>query len=373
MMPYKPHLDKDEFRELYDSAPCGFLSTNSVGLITRMNQTFLDLIGYDAEEIVAQKTLQDLLTVGGKLYYETHYRPLLVHEKEAREISFYLKAKDKTRIPVLVNTKAIVKSSGEEVFISTILDNSHRKQYEKELLVAKQRADQLTIDYSEANEELKRFAHAVTHDIKTPISNIVMMFEFLEQNFSTFTEDGIRTYLARIKDASFRLSDMVSRILAYYTNSDLNTAELDDIELSTLFAKILSICDPEGTIKPELLGDCKEMTSYSVVIELILLNLIVNALKYNDKETVRIELTVTESAEFYHLSVKDNGKGIKKEHLSSIFEPLKTLGVTDRFNQKGTGLGLSYVQRMVTKLGGEISVASELGVGSTFSFTVGKV
>ena len=112
-MPYKPHHDKDEFRELYDSAPCGFFSTNSVGLITRMNQTFLDLIGYDAEEIVAQKTLQDLLTVGGKLYYETHYRPLLVHEKEAREISFYLKTKSNERIPVLVNTKAIVKSSGE--------------------------------------------------------------------------------------------------------------------------------------------------------------------------------------------------------------------------------------------------------------------
>ena len=372
-MPYKPHHDKDEFRELYDSAPCGFLSTNPVGLITRMNQTFLDLIGYDAEEVVAQKTLQDLLTVGGKLYYETHYRPLLVHEKEAREISFYLITKNNRRIPVLVNTKAIVKSSGEEVYISTIVDNSHRKQYEKELLVAKQRADQLTIDYSKANEELKHLAHAVTHDIKTPMSNILMMFEFFEQNFSTFTEDGIRAYLSRIKDASFRLSDMVTRILSYYTNSDLNTTEIDVIELPTLFAKILSICDPEGTIEPQLLGKCKEMRSYSVVIELILLNLIVNALKYNDKETVRIELTVTESAEFYHLSVKDNGKGIKKEHLSSIFEPLKTLGVTDRFNQKGTGLGLSYVQRMVTKLGGEISVASELGVGSTFSFTVGKV
>lgn len=372
-MPYKPHHDKDEFRELYDSAPCGFLSTNPVGLITRMNQTFLDLIGYDAEEVVAQKTLQDLLTVGGKLYYETHYRPLLVHEKEAREISFYLITKNNRRIPVLVNTKAIVKSSGEEVYISTIVDNSHRKQYEKELLVAKQRADQLTIDYSKANEELKHLAHAVTHDIKTPMSNILMMFEFFEQNFSTFTEDGIRAYLSRIKDASFRLSDMVTRILSYYTNSDLNTTEIDVIELPTLFAKILSICDPEGTIEPQLLGKCKEMRSYSVVIELILLNLIVNALKYNDKETVRIELTVTESAEFYHLSVKDNGKGIKKEHLSSIFEPLKTLGVTDRFNQKGTGLGLSYVKRMVTKLGGEISVASELGVGSTFSFSVGKV
>jgi signal transduction histidine kinase len=58
-------------------------------------------------------------------------------------------------------------------------------------------------------------------------------------------------------------------------------------------------------------------------------------------DMVRIELTVTESAEFYHLSVNDKGKGIKKEHLSSIFDPLKILGVTDRFNQKGTGLGLS--------------------------------
>ena len=125
-----------------------------------------------------------------------------------------------------------------------------------------------------------------------------MMFEFFEQNFLTFTEDGIRTYLSRIKDASFRLSDMVTRILSYYTNSDLNTTEIDVIELPTLFAKILSICDPEGTIEPQLLGKCKEMRSYSVVIELILLNLIVNALKYNDKETVRIELTVTESAEF---------------------------------------------------------------------------
>jgi len=372
-MPNHVRHDKDEFRELYDSAPCGFLSTNSVGLITRMNQTFLELIGYDAEEVIAQKTLQDLLTIGGKLYYETHYRPLLVHQKEAREISFYLKAKDGTRIPVLVNTKSIINESGEEVFISTILDTSHRKSYEKELLVAKEQAERLTAELGQANEELKRFAHVVTHDIKTPISNIVMMFEFLEQNFSMFNEEQIRDYMGRIKDASFRLSDMVSRILAYYTNSDLSKVEPDDLEMEGLFKKILDICDPEGLIHSTLTGGCKKMRTYSVVVELILLNLIVNALKYNDKEVVEIELNVEENEGYYLLNVKDNGQGIRKEHLNTIFEPLKTLGVKDRFQQQGTGLGLSYVKKMVNKLGGKIGVESELGVGSTFSFTIKKL
>lgn len=361
------------FKTLYDEAPCGFLSTDRNGLILRVNQYFLNLTGFDNEELVRKQTLQDLLTVGGKLYYETHYRPLLTHSGEAREISFYLKAKSGERIPILINTKSRKLFDGSIEYISTILDTSQRKSYEKELLIAKQQAEQLTAKLSESNDELKRFAHVVTHDIKTPISNIVLMFEFLEANFTVFTDEKKLEYLSKIKAASFRLSDMVTRILSYYTNSDLSKMQPDLIVIKDLYQKILEVCDPEQHIQATLNNKSISIKTYGVVLELILLNLIVNALKYNDKEIVKIRLSQDEDDRFYYFNVTDNGQGISNEHINTIFEPLKTLGKKDRFNQKGTGLGLSYVKKMVTKLRGSISVTSDVGVGSTFSFSIAKM
>ena len=88
---------------LYAEAPCGYLSTSSAGVIVRVNDTFLDWTGYRREDLLGVRRFVDLLTVGGQLYHETHYMPLLQMQSTAREIAFEIVCADGDRMPVLVN------------------------------------------------------------------------------------------------------------------------------------------------------------------------------------------------------------------------------------------------------------------------------
>lgn len=127
--------DKDEF---YNHAPCGYFSTAENGIINKINDTLLVWLGYAKEDIIGKVTWQSLLSAGGKIYFETHYSPLLQMQGFVQEISFEMVRKDKTRLPILINTKQIRDENGiMQINYSTVFDVSQRKSYEKELLIAK--------------------------------------------------------------------------------------------------------------------------------------------------------------------------------------------------------------------------------------------
>lgn len=128
--------------ELYDDAPCGYLSTSPDGMFVRLNRTFLSWTGYSPEELVKRRRLQDLLTVSGKVYYETHVAPLLRMHGEVREIQLELQCRNGRTLPVLLNTVQKKDESGRLVLLrSTLFDITDRKRYERELLAAKQIAE----------------------------------------------------------------------------------------------------------------------------------------------------------------------------------------------------------------------------------------
>jgi sigma-B regulation protein RsbU (phosphoserine phosphatase) len=129
--------------DLYENAPCGYLSTTMDGTIVRANRTFLEWAGYSADEVVERKKFQDLLTAGGRIYHETHYSPLLRMQRAAREIALDIVAADGSRLPALVN--AVVNSRADEdkeVVRIVVLPADHRREYERELLRARQRAEE---------------------------------------------------------------------------------------------------------------------------------------------------------------------------------------------------------------------------------------
>jgi PAS domain S-box-containing protein len=129
--------------ELYEDAPCGYLSTRADGTIVRANRTFLALAGYDADELVGRKRFYDLLPPGAKIYYETHYAPLLQIQGAVNEIALEIVRADGARVPVLVN--AVVRASAAPeapVVRITVLDASARRGYERELLRARADAEQ---------------------------------------------------------------------------------------------------------------------------------------------------------------------------------------------------------------------------------------
>ena len=139
---YDALLD-DDAQQLYDRAPCGYLSTAPNGTITKVNDTFLTWTGYQRAELVGRRTFAQLLTRGGQIYHETHYRPMLEMQGTAREIALEIVRADGSRLPALVNAVLERDESGAAVVVrAAIFDATERRLYERELLGAKQRAEE---------------------------------------------------------------------------------------------------------------------------------------------------------------------------------------------------------------------------------------
>ena len=132
----------DSTEDLYENAPCGFLSTFPDGQIARVNATLLTWLGYTRSELVGRRYFSDLLTAGGRLYHETHFAPLLAMQGELGGVALELQAADGSRLPVLVNSAVKTSAAGEPLLIrTTIVDAADRRAYERELLRARREAD----------------------------------------------------------------------------------------------------------------------------------------------------------------------------------------------------------------------------------------
>ncbi|MFF5565127.1 PP2C family protein-serine/threonine phosphatase [Streptomyces sp. NPDC012623] len=135
-------LLEDDIDDLYENAPCGYLSTLLDGQIAKANTTLLTWLGYRREEMVGRMRFTDLLTVGGKLYHETHFGPLLRMQGGVRGIALELKAADGTRLPVLVTSTVKAGADGEPQLVrTTLVDARDRRAYEQELLRGRQEAE----------------------------------------------------------------------------------------------------------------------------------------------------------------------------------------------------------------------------------------
>jgi phosphoserine phosphatase RsbU/P len=133
---------EDNTDDLYDNAPCGYLSTLLDGTVAKVNATLLRWLGYHRDELVGHRRFADLLTVGGRLYHETHFAPLLHMQGEVRGIALELRTVDGNRLPVLVTSTVKTGDDGQPLLIrTTIFDARERRAYEQELLRARQEAD----------------------------------------------------------------------------------------------------------------------------------------------------------------------------------------------------------------------------------------
>jgi PAS domain S-box-containing protein len=142
--PEKPVIPEETAQELYEDAPCGYLSLLPDGTIIRANRTFLKWTGYGPDRLRSGTRLQDLLSAPAKVFYETHYAPLLRMQGFIREMAMDLVCDNRQVLPVLVNATEVRDASGVPVVIRTaIYDATERRRYEGELLAARRRVEQL--------------------------------------------------------------------------------------------------------------------------------------------------------------------------------------------------------------------------------------
>lgn len=140
---FREALLEDDPVQLYERAPCGYLSTAPDGTIVKVNETFLAWTGYASEELVGRRTFAQLLTAGGRIYHETHYAPMLRMQDGVREIALDLVKADGGRLPVLVNAVLERDRQGEPAVVRVaVFDATDRREYERELLRARQRAEE---------------------------------------------------------------------------------------------------------------------------------------------------------------------------------------------------------------------------------------
>ncbi|MEU9307159.1 SpoIIE family protein phosphatase [Streptomyces sp. NPDC048256] len=150
-------LLEDSVEDLYEHAPCGFLSTLPDGTIAKINATLLHWLGHARGDLVGRRTFSDLLTVGGRIYHETHFGPLLRMQGEISGIALELEAADGSRLPVLVTSTVKSGSDGQPVMIrTTVFDARDRRAYETELLRARQQAEDERAELMRLNATLQQ-------------------------------------------------------------------------------------------------------------------------------------------------------------------------------------------------------------------------
>jgi phosphoserine phosphatase RsbU/P len=133
---------EDSLEDLYDNAPCGYLSTRPDGTVTKVNATLLGWLGYDRAAVLGRR-LSSLLGPGDRIYYETHYAPLLRMQGAVRVIAVDLVRADGTRLPALLNAVLRTNAAGEPVTIRVaVVDATDRRAYERELLRAREHAEE---------------------------------------------------------------------------------------------------------------------------------------------------------------------------------------------------------------------------------------
>lgn len=216
------------------------------------------------------------------------------------------------------------------------------------------------------NEELDQFAHIVSHDLKAPLRGIDNVITWIEEDHSHQLPPKISEYIQLIKGRLLRAENMIRGILLY-ARVGKETPEREYIHLNLLLQDTVeNIVIPPG-VRIEIQKDLPEIYSERIPLQQVLSNLISNAAKYHDKPDGYIKVYVQNNTDYYEFFVEDNGPGISKTYHEKIFAIFQTLEARDSF--ESTGVGLAIVKKILDDRKLKITVNSELGKGTIFSFT----
>jgi signal transduction histidine kinase len=227
-------------------------------------------------------------------------------------------------------------------------------------------------DLLNSNVLIQKFASMAAHDIKNPLSNILLSSQALKMRHERQQYDGCLKLIDLSISSTHGLLDLVNEMLEYSKSPSSLLAKKQRFNLNNLIKKIVDmLLIPKG-IRINFPQENHEVHISLIALDQIILNLLNNAIRYNDKEEGLIDIRFTQDDTHYKFEIEDNGIGIAEEHFEQIFASNFTLGQTDRSNTKGTGIGLSIVKDLVTALDGTIHVKSTVGRGSTFLVSIKK-
>ena len=227
-------------------------------------------------------------------------------------------------------------------------------------------------------EELMKqdFLSLMSHKLRTPLNVITQSASIIQkENICGSLNDKQKKYIESVLRQSRLLTNLIDELLKF---TELNTMKLDlQKEEIVLYDYLPLLVNPmiEGIKdkKIELKIDCPD--KYYMIrinkshMDMIMRNVVENAIKFNDKEVIKINISVKKSAQELEISIYDNGRGIPAEDQGKIFEKFYQIEKFFTGNVEGAGLGLALVKRLVSAYGGQIDLKSEIGKGATFIVT----
>jgi PAS domain S-box-containing protein len=362
-------LLEESTEELYEYAPCGYLSTLPDGTIVRVNQTFVDWTDFSREQLLSGRKFQALLAIGSRIYYETHYAPLLTMQGFANEVAMELIRDDGRILPVLVNSRQKRDDNGRPLFNRiTVFDATDRRRYERELLLARRKAEQVAKDKADLLAML-------SHDIRNPLTAVMGVVVLLERGE---LNEAQRRQVRLLRSSSEHMLNLLTHVL------DLSRAESSGFalvetpfNLRDVVIDVISTFETSARAKglqlrgavvdavpPILIGD-------PVAIRQVLSNLIGNAVKFTSTGSVTMSIDTKEvgtDAVTLACAVSDTGIGIAADVIDRIFNEFTQASYETAMKFGGSGLGLTITRRLLALYGSAVHVRSTPGEGSTFSF-----
>ncbi len=282
----------------------------------------------------------------------------------------------------------LVNQEGHALGTLCVIDNKPKELTYNQLVALKALANQvmaqlelrrkvkelntLTLELEKSNQYLERFALMASHDIKSPLTSIMLTGQLLKSKYHTNLDEKGNQLLDVVNSSAHRLLDFLNQMLEYSKSYKTLSQKKDEVCVNELIDEVLKLVTIPESFRVETPQDLLFIKTSAIALEQILINLLNNAVRYNDKQEGFIRLEFEEKAGFYQFRVSDNGTGIEAKNFNKIFEPMITLNSKDRYNKMGSGIGLSTVKNLVNSLGGEICVESVLNEGTTFQFTIQK-
>jgi sigma-B regulation protein RsbU (phosphoserine phosphatase) len=366
-----PH--QEDYEDLYENAPCGYLSITPDGVIVKSNTTFSKWLGIAGKDLVGRQ-FRDLLGLGSQIYYETHFAPLLVLQGYFNEVAVELVTNSGDRIPMLVNAARRTDDSGNHLMTRmTLFNASERRRYENELLKARDAAEAARrevhelnakvqaslLDEQEASALREQFIAVLGHDLRNPLAAIESGLRLMQR---TALESKAIAVATMVQGSITRMRDLIDNILDFARGRLGGGLVLEMHEAVSIEGIIDQVVSELQSAAPERVI-CREIAEIPLAscdprrLGQLFSNLLCNALTHGAPG-----LPITFGAHSIGgdlvTYVANPGEPIPDVVMEHIFEPFYRGKV--RSSMQGLGLGLYISHEIATAHEGTLEVTSTL-------------
>ena len=266
-------------------------------------------------------------------------------------------------IKILNKSNELYAKQAEQEKIATYkqLRETHELQVQQQEI---EQQEKTNLKLKGINNDLEQFTYMASHDLKSPLRNISAFCSFIEDENTS--KEEIKEYTGLIKKDANKMTNLITSLLDY-SKIGFNEVEKESIDLTRLLKKVIEGLNQNIEEKNAVVSfdNLENIEGNAILLNQLFNNLINNALKYNDKETPRIEINGNQINQKLQISIKDNGIGIPENKIPEIFNAFTRAHSASKY--KGSGVGLAICKKIMDIHSGTIAVSSEVGKGTCFT------